>query len=608
MAGSSASSDRRCRSTAPYEYATLTGNLKTSIDFLASLPPYHHWDFSAKVVELFRDEADSTDWSAAAGQLYEVDMLKGTWQSSCALSGQVSGGETRSAYIIGGRGGKRNFQRLIEAHVFPAFAEPRVPSNRIELAPAYHEAFDKFDFHFLIDEQIVLIRLAAEHMYFSKLLQESKATETKTGDTERASKRSKPAFSRPSFDILYKRLEREPLICTMYKTDHASQNFPFIIPVTPDEDNPPQTYSAFRTDDDKVLPKISSLPPLPPFVLPASSNAMIFAMAGRTHQFSPAPAEVEGRSQKLATLISLLLKFWFMETHLSFDLEAHLDKTAAFVKDTFPSSPYAKFFDSSLRKGQHMLGKKVERIGPQEETEAGTGLTAADSKMAGGDEGQVSASGLSLAHARRRDAWYTMSGFLAPPVPTGAPDPTANDHPFDPLLSLESSFYSNGFNSGLPHGELHGLIEGRELGREKAWEIWEEIGYLEGSGRFWSEVCKRNGKGGRPAQNLEQLLQLVNSFPTSNDSSSLPQPDIIPPSDPIPADPTSSTSLLSAKSPSDSDLDIPSLLSSLRSKYRTACASLGVRPRMAVASAETSRQTQANGDGLEGVREASLVV
>ncbi|GAA5915807.1 hypothetical protein JCM6882_006105 [Rhodosporidiobolus microsporus] len=201
---------------------------------------------------------------------------------------------------------------------------------------------------------------------------------------------------------------------------------------------------------------------------------------------------------------------------------------------------------------------------------------------------------------------------MSAPIPT-LPSTTssANDHPFDPLLSLESSFYQSGFNSGLPHGELHGLIEGRELGREKAWEIWEEIGYMEGVGRFWAGVCRRNGKGGRPAQNLDQLLSLVDSFPTSNDSSSLAQPA---PSSPSSSSP-SSTSPSSAPAPpseeADPDLDIPSLLSSLRSKYRTACASLGVRPRMAVAGAggaETSRQTAPNGDGLEGVWEASLVV
>lgn len=79
-------------------------------------------------------------------------------------------------------------------------------------------------------------------------------------------------------------------------------------------------------------------------------------------------------------------------------------------------------------------------------------------------------------------------------APSSTSSSSSQDHPFDPLLSLETSFYQSGFNSGLPHGELHGLIEGRELGRDKAWELWEEIGYDEGAGRFWSAVLQQNGK------------------------------------------------------------------------------------------------------------------
>ncbi|GAA6044356.1 hypothetical protein JCM8097_008404, partial [Rhodosporidiobolus ruineniae] len=151
-------------------------------------------------------------------------------------------------------------------------------------------------------------------------------------------------------------------------------------------------------------------------------------------------------------------------------------------------------------------------------------------------------------------------------------------------------------------GELHGLFEGRELGRDKAWELWEEIGYAEGTARVWGKVLEKNGKReGRPAQNLDQLLSLVEAFPTSNDSSSLAQP--------APSSPTSA--YLPSDSPAPAraadEVDIPALLSSLRSKYRTLCGSLGVRPRMQVAGAG-SKQTEPNGDGLEGVRQASLTV
>lgn len=41
-------------------------------------------------------------------------------------------------------------------------------------------------------------------------------------------------------------------------------------------------------------------------------------------------------------------------------------------------------------------------------------------------------------------------------------------------------FFDAGFAEGQAHGRIHGLIEGRALGREKAFEIWEELGFYEG--------------------------------------------------------------------------------------------------------------------------------
>ena len=48
-------------------------------------------------------------------------------------------------------------------------------------------------------------------------------------------------------------------------------------------------------------------------------------------------------------------------------------------------------------------------------------------------------------------------------------------------------FYAQGYADGHAHGQLHGLFEGRELGREKGFELWEEVGYYEGTALFWME-------------------------------------------------------------------------------------------------------------------------
>ena len=52
------------------------------------------------------------------------------------------------------------------------------------------------------------------------------------------------------------------------------------------------------------------------------------------------------------------------------------------------------------------------------------------------------------------------------------------------------SFYNSGYQEGFAHGALHGTFEGRALGKEKAFELWEEVGYYEGMGRFWKDIIE----------------------------------------------------------------------------------------------------------------------
>lgn len=145
------------------------------------------------------------------------------------------------------------------------------------------------------------------------------------------------------------------------------------------------------------------------------------------------------------------------------------------------------------------------------------------------------------------------------------------------LVNLEESFYQTGMASGRPHGELHGLFEGRTLGREKAWEMWEEAGYYEGTARVWKSILIANDmKDGRQAwpntaikgfaltrrdysrafTNFDQITNLVGTLPLNNDSQRATQAG------------------------SSSDVDILATLAALRTRYRAACASLGIRPRM----------------------------
>ncbi|TNY22997.1 hypothetical protein DMC30DRAFT_86992 [Rhodotorula diobovata] len=159
----------------------------------------------------------------------------------------------------------------------------------------------------------------------------------------------------------------------------------------------------------------------------------------------------------------------------------------------------------------------------------------------------------------------------------------------DGVLDLERDFYDQGLASGLPHGHLHGLIEGRELGRDHAWTLWDEIGHLEGTALLWRAILdaaqapkaplaagSSTSTTSRASSTLDSVLALVDAFPTTNNSSE--------------GEATHVTT---------EGVDMTAQLSTLRTKYRTACAALGIRPRMAVSSA-TNANAGGGGDADQG--------
>ncbi|OQO02856.1 hypothetical protein B0A48_11139 [Cryoendolithus antarcticus] len=61
-----------------------------------------------------------------------------------------------------------------------------------------------------------------------------------------------------------------------------------------------------------------------------------------------------------------------------------------------------------------------------------------------------------------------------------------DDDPFAPLLSLESSFYDEGYALGHAEGSTSGRIEGRLFGLSRGFEKFEEMGRLQGQASVWS--------------------------------------------------------------------------------------------------------------------------
>jgi hypothetical protein len=175
---------------------------------------------------------------------------------------------------------------------------------------------------------------------------------------------------------------------------------------------------------------------------------------------------------------------------------------------------------------------------------------------------------------------------------------SAAHDPLDSLNHVEASFFQSGYSSGFAHGKLHGLFEGRALGKEKAYELWEEVGYYEGVAGLWKLVLDRqsadSAKGKRALGHLETLIGLIALFPTQN--SSVSTANSRPGSPVASAHPAIAMSSSSSKPGGDGgagsaspaaqldgqgkETDIASLLERIRARYKLVCSALGVRPRL----------------------------
>ena len=60
------------------------------------------------------------------------------------------------------------------------------------------------------------------------------------------------------------------------------------------------------------------------------------------------------------------------------------------------------------------------------------------------------------------------------------------EDPFNTLLSLEDSFYKEGYDLGVSDGARAGLVEGRLFGLEKGFEKYAAMGRLNGRAMVWA--------------------------------------------------------------------------------------------------------------------------
>lgn len=157
--------------------------------------------------------------------------------------------------------------------------------------------------------------------------------------------------------------------------------------------------------------------------------------------------------------------------------------------------------------------------------------------------------------------------------------PAADQLDLDQLSSLEETSYKQGFAEGQAHGNLHGLFEGRQMGTLKGFEVWQEIGYMQGIAKFWLQAISFNPsmksrKQAKQIQQLETLLKLIETVPRENGE----------------------------------EVDLFGLMEKLRARYRLVCSSLGIAPSQDlhpetsdkdVSASDSSRLVKINGRSVD---------
>lgn len=149
--------------------------------------------------------------------------------------------------------------------------------------------------------------------------------------------------------------------------------------------------------------------------------------------------------------------------------------------------------------------------------------------------------------------------------------PAVDQLDLDQLSSLEDASYKQGFSEGKAHGSLHGLFEGRQLGTLKGFEVWQEIGYMQGLANFWLQIMSngnltKSRKQSKQIQQLESLLSLIDTIPRENGE----------------------------------QVDLFGLIERLRARYKLICSSLGI--------ASTQDSIDEDADNITSTTDSSRLV
>lgn len=143
------------------------------------------------------------------------------------------------------------------------------------------------------------------------------------------------------------------------------------------------------------------------------------------------------------------------------------------------------------------------------------------------------------------------------------------------------SSYALGYSEGHEHGQLHGTFEGRRIGTEKGFELWQDLGFMEGVAQFWLQALRQStikNEGSRKRtkllQHLESLLHMIDELPVENVDT----------------------------------IDLGAATERIRAKYKLSCSLLNISPQMASDTDAHDSPSSSNSPPAQATPSTSIVV
>ncbi|GEM12862.1 proteophosphoglycan ppg4 [Rhodotorula toruloides] len=308
------------------------------------------WAYTSKQIDVItkRSKAKNLDlvadqmWAQTAWQItarrYVNARTGGTKLFKRCVVTNDEDAETESAHLVRARREKLDdvtvFQGQIDllrqAQVVPDDAHINAQANRMQLIKPVHRDLDSRLVDLFPHQGQVIARLLCETKY-----QEERVAASSSG-TKSEAPANLPA--RPPFELFYAAAEKQGACFRLIASNRKQR--PSLVRANQDGSHTDFALEGVAPDDPlRLLWSDAQKPPpgapiLPPFVVPVSTNLLIWAMHDRLRRPPPSHASLRHEASILAQLVDLLLEFWFINDSIPATEIAELAARArVFVRD-----------------------------------------------------------------------------------------------------------------------------------------------------------------------------------------------------------------------------------------------------------------------------------